>query len=132
MNITNNPANKHKAKLDQWASVICTSRKGGCQSCGIGRARFDPAHIIRRNILATRWLQGNLLKFCWTCSRMHTDNPATFQTFVLEYLGGHDMDILHELSLFYWPDLKYTVGEMKQIGELPLADVLTMYRSGKG
>ena len=132
MNINGNQANKHKSKLDTWASVICAGREGGCESCGIRNVRFDAAHIVRRNILATRWLQGNLLKLCRTCHRAYEDDPVMFQSFVLELLGEHQMDILHTLKEFIWPDLKYTVGEVKQIGELDLGDVLTMYRTRRG
>ena len=132
MNISRNPANKHKARLDQWAGSICKARLGGCESCGVRRATFDPGHIIRRTPLATRWLQGNLLKLCRTCHDDYGEHPARYGVFVLEYLGEHDMDILQELSQFQWPDLKFTVGEMKQIGELSLGEVLTMYRSRRG
>ena len=58
-------------------------------------------------------------------------NPDKFNSFLLEYIGEHKMDLLLHLGLFVWPDLKYTVGEIKEIGELSLDEVLTRYRKGR-
>ena len=72
------------------------------------------------------------MKLCRTCHSNYGVQPDMFQAFLLSYLGEEKLDILQHLKLFQWPDLKFTVGEMKQIGELPLMEVLTMYRDKKG
>lgn len=129
--VTHKSATQHKTKLDTWAGIICKGREGGCEKCATHAPEYEAHHIVKRRFLSTRWLQSNLLKVCLDCHDFLERNPELAHQYHLEAVGEYEFDMLHTMKEILWTDLRYTVGEVKEFGELPSLDVLVRFRRRK-
>jgi len=76
---------KNKAREERLAKVLRERSEERCEYCG--RDGCDPAHIIPREHLKTRYVLENLLYFCREC-HIKFDNNKEFRELVISVLVG--------------------------------------------
>lgn len=104
-----------KNKLDKVFSIYIRQRdKGRCFTCGIKKniKELDCGHYIKRQHLATRWLEENCAAQCWSCNRFRDGNKERYAV-ELEKKYGHG--ILQKLEQIKNKGRKFKVAELEEL-----------------
>ena len=102
-------AAKQKRKLDRLFSKYILNRDNRtCQWCGMSEIgkKYDTAHIIPREIMATRYNENNAVCLCFKCHINWHNSPLHAAEFIEKKYGKEFVVYLLEIS-----KLPYTFNE---------------------
>ena len=82
--------------------MIC---KGQAEEC---------SHFVRREIIATRWLEENAFAMCHKCNSKHEINPEPYTKFYEKYYGKN---MIEALNKFKYIPIKFYPSDIEEIAE---------------
>ena len=87
---------KNKAREERLAKVLRERSEERCEYCG--RDGCDPAHIIPREHLKTKYVLENLLYFCRACHNFFDNNVAFRKHIILILIKREKYERLQKIA----------------------------------
>lgn len=83
-------------KCDALVKEIVIFRDKSCVTCG-SKSLLEPGHLFTRQVLATRWLLGNVFAQCHSYNLRHEYDPFPLTNYFLGKFGKKAYEELHKV-----------------------------------